>query len=196
MSTTIHTLIPLPPGLTKAGIEEKEQLKNYIKEIQEKRQTSEKSPNQNHNTVGNQPVQITEPSLNLLSKEYKRPLTMYDLQSKRNRLGIRQPSIYETENKPYQIYPPLRKTANTITPEPTFEPTQYQSPNYTAGKSWNKCRYQMWCGGTDGSVESRRITGPAEMNYSNDSFQPVAETSHLSFGGVGDATTSRQSLGQ
>merc|ERR1712224_1023336 len=148
--------VALPPGLTKAGIEEKQQLKDYIKMKRQRLQ------NNNDTTVGDKPIRIeqspSKPSLDLLSKEYKRPLTMYD-QSKLNKS--------QSSSRTYQIFPPLRgaKTStNPVTLTGDGQDIPRQNCNFTAGKRWNMDKFQMWSGGTDGSVEFPKWDSPNSYN--------------------------------
>ena len=168
--------VALPPGLTKAGVEEKQQLRDYIKE----RQKYHNYNYNNTNTVGSLPIRIerspSKPSLNLLSKEYKRPLTMYDVEATKHERNPNTPA-----NKPYTIHPPLKPTKNkksispdtcTITVDKNSNPQNGR--NYTAGKSWSMDKFRMWSGGTDGSVEFPKWSNPNQYS----SHQNWAASAH------------------
>jgi len=151
--------VALPPGLTKAGREEKQELEEYIKK---------KSFNQK---VGNKPIRVNPPSLRLKKGQYKRPLCMYDW----DEIDMAKQADKQVVEKPrYQIFPPLN-TKPGVQPnligevdrhrwnvkadceeepdeaEPGF--TRRKSNSITGGKQWNMDRFKMWSGGTEGSVE-------------------------------------------
>merc|ERR1712224_67231 len=150
--------VALPPGLTKAGIEEKQQLKDYI---QMKRQRLQ---NNKDTTVGDKPICIeqspSKPSLDLNSKEYKRPLNMYDQSlSKKSQLA--------SSKNSYKIFPPLREAKTSTNPVTLIgdgNDIPKQNCNFTAGKRWNMDKFQMWSGGTDGSVEFPKWDSPNSYN--------------------------------
>jgi len=157
--------VALPPGLTKAGREEKQELEQYIKN---------KVKNQNvDQQVGHKPIRVNAPSLRLKKGQYKRPLCMYDLDEiDKARMGKSENVV---EEKPrYKIFPPLN-IKKGVQPgligevdrhrwnvkidgedeldeaEPGF--TRRKSNCITSGKQWNMDRFKMWSGGTEGSVE-------------------------------------------
>lgn len=145
--------LALPPGLTKAGLEEKQQLQEYMKK--------QRSHNKRKEFIGNQKIRVNPPSLGLLKGPYKRPLTMYDLDADDTAALPKNTEISKTASN-YSIFPALRKSSTTTQPETDIlMPRPRQSYHYTAGKRWNMDRFKMWSGGTEGSVEFPQWKSPS-----------------------------------
>jgi len=166
--------VALPPGLTKAGREEKQELEQYIKNKVQNKKQKNTSQNQNiEQRVGHKPIRVNPPSLRLKKGQYKRPLCMYDLDEvDKARMGEDYDKVVEKPR--YEIFPPLN-TKKGVQPsligevdrhrwnvkqddedepdeaEPGF--TRRKSNCITSGKQWNMDRFKMWSGGTEGSVE-------------------------------------------
>ena len=143
--------VVLPPGLSRAGQEEKQELKAFIK----KQRDNDPTNNPDSNIIGNKPIQLDSP-LGLMKGLYKRPLTMYDF----NEEDVRElrPKKFEPKAR-YQIFPPLRPVNHTNKTERRFTVDHYdrQQTDNTAGREWNMDRFMMWSGGTEGSVEFAKI---------------------------------------
>ena len=152
--------VALPPGLTKAGFEEKKQLQEYIQDKERQNSNSSDKSFKNHRAscVGSRPIEIKGPSLNLLSREYKRPLTMYDKETDyHHRRSLSSSTAQNSNNKAYTIFPALKTPTAHKNAKNSDKIAAITSPRasdkYTAGKCWSMDRFKMWSGGTEGSVE-------------------------------------------
>merc|ERR1712066_78903 len=143
--------VALPPGLSKAGQEEKQELEAFTKKQRENDPTNDARAN----IIGNTPIRFDPPALGLLKGLYKRPLTMYDLNE--DDLTTLKPSCrksFQPKNR-YKIFPELIPVNGENLNERRFDVNYYkkQQNNLTAGREWNMDRFMMWSGGTEGSVE-------------------------------------------
>jgi len=170
-----NRLNALPPGLTRAGLEEKHQLQDYIRERQ--RLSSGKN-NTRSQYIGNQQIRVNPPSLGLLKQLYKRPLAMYDLDDEDTARCKDMPDKNQSEAQSYSIFPALQESASDQRPailaatvNDVIKPVQQKSRyKCTAGKKWNMDRFKMWSGGTEGSVEFPKWSTPCNG-------KPMRETS-------------------
>ena len=113
--------VALPPGLTKAGAEEKLELTEYIKKRSQQSQnnkTTKQLPR-----IGDKKILIKPPSLRLAKGQYKRPQVMFDLDHED--MQKCDPNTFSKTATNYTIFPSLAEMKRT--------PYVYKSQDWCSG---------------------------------------------------------------